>query len=85
MFVSFIGAAFVILGALLTIWILASLIFSSVPVTGWPSTMVAILVVGGATLLSLGIIAQYVGAATNMSLGKPLYVVVRDPEDTFGP
>jgi polyisoprenyl-phosphate glycosyltransferase len=85
MFVSFIGAAFVILGALLTIWILASLIFSSVPVTGWPSTMVAILVVGGATLLSLGIIAQYVGAATNMSLGKPLYVVVRDPDDTFGP
>lgn len=84
MFVSFIGAAFVVLGALLTIWILASLIFSSVPVTGWPSTMVAILVVGGATLLSLGIIAQYVGAATNMSLGKPLYVVVRDPEDTFG-
>ena len=84
MFVSFIGAAFVVLGALLTIWILVSLIFSSVPVTGWPSTMVAILVVGGATLLSLGIIAQYVGAATNMSLGKPLYVVVRDPEDTFG-
>lgn len=84
MFVSFIGAAFVVTGALLTIWILASLIFSSVPVTGWPSTMVAILVVGGATLLSLGIIAQYVGAATNMSLGKPLYVVVRDPEDTFG-
>ena len=84
MFVSFIGAAFVVLGALLTIWILGSLIFSSVPVTGWPSTMVAILVVGGATLLSLGIIAQYVGAATNMSLGKPLYVVVRDPDDTFG-
>jgi undecaprenyl-phosphate 4-deoxy-4-formamido-L-arabinose transferase len=45
--------------------------------------MVAILIVGGATLLSLGIIAQYVGAATNMSLGKPLYVVVSDPRDTF--
>ena len=84
MFVSFLGAIFVVLGALLTIWILGSLIFSAVPVTGWPSTMVAILVVGGATLLSLGIIAQYVGAATNMSLGKPLYVVVRDPDDTFG-
>ncbi|HAN70210.1 MAG TPA: mannosyltransferase [Actinobacteria bacterium] len=84
MFVSFLGAAFVVLGALLTVWILGSLVFSSVPVTGWPSTMVAILVVGGATLLSLGIIAQYVGAATNMSLGKPLYVVVSDPDDTFG-
>jgi glycosyltransferase involved in cell wall biosynthesis len=85
MFVSIIGALFVVIGALLTIWIIASLIFSDVPVTGWPSTMVAILVVGGATLLSLGIIAQYVGAATNMSLGKPLYVVVSDPEDTYGP
>jgi polyisoprenyl-phosphate glycosyltransferase len=85
MFVSLIGAVFVILGGLLTIWILGSLIFISVPVTGWPSTMVAILIVGGATLLSLGIIAQYVGAATNMSLGKPLYVVVSDPERTFGP
>jgi hypothetical protein len=84
MFVSILGAVFVVLGALLTLWILGSLIFISVPVTGWPSTMVAILVVGGATLLSLGIIAQYVGAATNMSLGKPLYVVVSDPVDTFG-
>lgn len=83
MFVSLIGAIFVVLGALLTIWILGSLVFSAVPVTGWPSTMVAILVVGGATLMSLGIIAQYVGAATNMSLGRPLYVVVRDPRDTF--
>jgi polyisoprenyl-phosphate glycosyltransferase len=84
MFVSALGAVFVVLGALLTLWILASLLLHDVPVSGWPSTMVAILVVGGATLLSLGIIAQYVGAATNMSLGKPLYVIVRDPEDTYG-
>jgi len=83
MFVSVIGAVFVTVGALLTFYILGSLIFSSVPVSGWPSTMVAILIVGGATLLSLGIIAQYVGASTNMSLGKPLYVVVRDPQDAF--
>jgi glycosyltransferase involved in cell wall biosynthesis len=83
MFVSAIGAVFVLVGALLTVWILGSLIFSSVPVSGWPSTMVTILIVGGATLLSLGIIAQYVGASTNMSLGKPLYVVVRDPNEVF--
>ena len=83
LFVSILGGVFVVIGALLTFWIMGSLIFSNVPVTGWPSTMVAILIVGGATLLSLGIIAQYVGAATNMSLGKPLYVVVSDPLDTF--
>ena len=74
----------VVLGALTTIWILSQRIFGDVPVGGWTSTFVGILIVGGATLLSLGIIAQYVGAATNMSLGKPLYVVVSDPRDTFG-
>ena len=46
-------------------------------------TIIALMLIGGAMLLSLGIIAQYVGAATNMSLGKPLYVVVRDPANTF--
>ena len=84
LFVSTLGIVFVILGGLLTAWITYNAIAGGVPIGGWASTMVAILVVGGATLLSLGIIAQYVGAATNMSLGKPLYVVVSDPEETFG-
>ena len=84
MFVSFIGAAFVVIGALLTLWVIITQLFGDVPVSGWASMMVVLLVVGGAILLSLGIIAQYVGAATNMSLGKPLYVVVSDPKDTFG-
>ena len=84
LFVSILGFLFVILGALLTMWIISQALLGDVPISGWASTMVAILVVGGATLLSLGIIAQYVGAATNMSLGKPLYVVVADPEETFG-
>jgi hypothetical protein len=84
LFVSTLGILFVILGALLTIWIIYGALAGGVPIGGWASTMVAILVVGGATLLSLGIIAQYVGAATNMSLGKPLYVIVRDPKETLG-
>ena len=46
--------------------------------------LLALMLVGGAVMMSLGIIAQYIGAATNMSLGKPLYVVVRDPARTFG-
>jgi len=83
LFVSVLGAVFVVLGAVLTIWIVTNAITGDVPIGGWASTMVAILVVGGGTLLSLGIIAQYVGAATNMSLGKPLYVVTSDPKNTF--
>jgi len=83
LFVSMLGGVFVVLGAILTIWIITNAITGDVPIGGWASTMVAILVVGGGTLLSLGIIAQYVGAATNMSLGKPLYVVTTDPANTF--
>ncbi len=82
-FVSLLGVIFVVIGALVTLWVVIQAFVGDVPVEGWASTFIAILVVGGATLLSLGIIAQYVGAATNMSLGKPLYVVVSDPRDTF--
>lgn len=84
-FVSWLGVFFVLVGALVSIYVLAQRITGDVPVTGWASTFVVMLVLGGAILLSLGIVAQYVGAATNMSLGKPLYVVVRDPAATFGP
>jgi len=82
-FVTGIGIAFVILGAIAAIWVAYNALVSSLPVNGWASMFVALMVVGGAMMMSLGIIAQYIGAATNMSLGKPLYVVVRDPQATF--
>ena len=84
-FVSWLGVFFVVAGALVTIYVLAQRFNGGVPVTGWASLLVALLIIGGAILLSLGIIAQYVGASTNMSLGRPLYVVVRDPALTFDP
>lgn len=82
-FVTGIGIAFVILGAVAAIWVAYNALVSSLPVNGWASMFVALMIVGGAVMMSLGIIAQYIGAATNMSLGKPLYVVVRDPRATF--
>ena len=83
-FVTFIGIAFVIIGGLAALWVAYERIVGDLPVSGWASMFIALMVVGGAVMLSLGIIAQYIGAATNMSLGKPLYVVVRDPAGTFG-
>lgn len=83
--VSWLGILFVLLGAVVTVWVLYQRVTGDVPIAGWASTFVALMIIGGAILLSLGIVAQYVGAATNMSLGKPLYVVVRDPAVTFDP
>jgi glycosyltransferase involved in cell wall biosynthesis len=84
LFVTVIGIAFVVLGAIAAVWVGYNALVSSLPVSGWASMFIALMVVGGAVMMSLGIIAQYIGAATNMSLGKPLYVVVQDPSTTFG-
>ena len=43
--------------------------------------MIVILLLGGATLFSLGVIAEYVGAAVRMAMGKPLYLITSDPGD----
>jgi len=82
-FVSWLGVLFVLLGAAVSIWVIYQRIIGELVIAGWASTFIALMLIGGAILLSLGIIAQYVGAATNMSLGKPLYLVVRDPASTF--
>lgn len=47
---------------------------------GWTSQMVLTALGTGAILVALGIIAEYLGVAVNMALGKPAYLIVRDPE-----
>ena len=82
-FVSWLGVFFVFMGAAVSIWVIYQRVVGEIVIAGWASTFIALMLIGGAMLLSLGIIAQYIGAATNMSLGKPLYIVVRDPRSTF--
>ena len=40
-----------------------------------------LMVASGVILFALGIIAEYVGVAVNMAMGKPLYLLVRDRRD----
>ena len=82
-FVSALGVIFFAFGVLAVAWIVIGTLLGGEVIAGWASTFSALMIIGGTVLLSLGIVAQYVGAATNMSLGKPLYVVVRDPLNTF--
>lgn len=81
--VSIVGFAFFALGILISLWVLFQRLFNDAVPQGWTSSFVATLVVGGLILLSLGVIAQYLRTAVNMSLGKPLYVVVSDPTKHF--
>ena len=82
-FVSVIGFVFFMLGILFSLWVLFQRLFTDTVPQGWTSSFVATLVIGGLILLSLGVIAQYLRTAVNMSLGKPLYVVVEDPRKHF--
>jgi polyisoprenyl-phosphate glycosyltransferase len=82
--VSLMGIVFTLAGLLLSIYSIFRRLAGDVPVAGWTSVFVAVLIVGGATLFSLGIIAEYVASAAKMSMGKPVYVIVQDPADIFG-
>lgn len=81
--VSIAGLVFALVGLVVSIYSVIARIAGEVPVQGWTSVFVTVLVVGGAILFSLGLIAEYLAAATNMSLGKPVYVIVQDPSSVF--
>jgi undecaprenyl-phosphate 4-deoxy-4-formamido-L-arabinose transferase len=48
---------------------------------GWASVMVTLLVIGGLILLAVGVVAEYLGVLLRSAQGRPLYIVVDDPND----
>lgn len=76
--VSALGAAAVLLAPVVAVVLVIGRASGSWQVPGWTSTMILLMVASGVILFSLGVIAEYVGLAVNMAMGKPLYLPVRD-------
>jgi len=57
------------------IWVLLKVLLWGDPVRGYPTLMVVILFLGGAQLLALGVIGEYVGRTYAESKRRPLYYV----------
>jgi len=57
------------------VWVLYERLFTTNAITGWASTIVSITFIGGAILLTLGIIGEYVGRIYDEVKRRPLYVV----------
>ena len=79
--VSVLGIAFAILGFVIALFVAYRQLIHPAPTSGWASLIVVMLISTGAILFSLGVIAEYVGVAVNMAMGKPLYLITQDPAD----
>lgn len=73
------GVLFFVGGILFALYlVIARFAAGDIP-EGWTSQMVLTALGTGVILVSLGIIAEYLGVAVNTALGKPAYLIVRDP------
>ena len=79
--VSVLGVVFAIAGVGFAAFIVIRQLVDPVPTQGWTSLVVVILICTGVILVSLGVIAEYIGVAVNMAMGKPLYLITQDPEE----
>ena len=73
------GISASIAGFGLSIYLIYARLVRDITVSGWTSVAVMLLVFSGAVLFALGVIAEYVGVAVRMAMGRPPYLIVRDP------
>ncbi|MEU8900104.1 glycosyltransferase [Nocardia sp. NPDC048505] len=78
--VSLLGVTLALIGvALAAVFAYEALTRDNYAPEGWTSLMVVLLLVSGAILFSLGLIAEYLGVALHVLVGKPLYLTVDSP------
>ena len=77
--VSILGIVSALAGVAFAIFLLVQRIAGGEFPQGWTSIVTVSLLASGAILISLGIIAEYLGVAVNMAMGKPLYMTMGDP------
>ncbi|MFB3977708.1 glycosyltransferase [Microbacterium proteolyticum] len=73
------GVVFFVGGVLFAIYLVVMRFASGDIPEGWTSQMVVTALGTGLVLVSLGIVAEYLGVAVNMAMGRPPYLIVRDP------
>lgn len=81
--VSMLGAVFATIGFAAALVIFLGRLSGAIEVAGWASLSIVMLVGVGLILFSLGLVAEYVGVAATMAMGKPPFLIVTDRE--YGP
>jgi glycosyltransferase involved in cell wall biosynthesis len=63
------------LGLLFTVWVLVERFITHTAILGWPSLMIAVCFIGGAQLVSVGILGEYVVRIYDEVRARPNFVV----------
>jgi len=79
-YVSVGGAIFAVAGVALALKIIVDKLVHGIDAEGWASVVVAVMTLGGLTLVALGVIAEYIGLIVRSTFGLPTYLAIRDPK-----
>jgi glycosyltransferase involved in cell wall biosynthesis len=74
-FISYFGMTVSVLAFLFGCYVVVDYLLNGVGLRGWPSLMAAILFLGGAQLITLGIIGEYLWRVSEEAKRRPLYLV----------
>ena len=77
---SLVGALFACVGFLAAIFVFVGRVSGAIDEVGWASLTTVVLVGFGLVLFSLGLVAEYVGVAARMAMGRPPFLIVSDTE-----
>lgn len=72
---SLLGVLFCVIALGLAVFVFVRAALFGDPVAGWPSLMVAVLLVGGVQLLCLGVIGQYLAKTYIETKRRPIYLI----------
>jgi len=73
------------LGAVYLAYVVAVRLLTDTAVAGWTSVVVVALILGGAQLICLGIIGQYLGQMYDEVKGRPLFLIADDTREDGPP
>ena len=79
-FISTLGIFISIVGFILAVFLIVNKFMFNVPVQGWTTMMITLLMLSGIEMLTLGVIGEYLWRNFDESRGRPTYIV----EETHG-
>ena len=82
---SYIGGSVALLAFAYAAFLMVHTLLTGIDSPGYASIMVAVLMLGGLNLMSLGIIGEYLGRVAQEVRNRPLYVVAEESEPSAAP